>query len=65
MAQLAVEAGKDQPYRLVRDIIVAPREFLPVERIIDYDEPASRELIEKGYEAAERAFKSRFGAGAL
>jgi NTE family protein len=65
MAQLAVEAGKDQPYRLVRDIIVAPREFLPVERIIDYDEPASRELIEKGYEAAERAFKARFGAGAL
>lgn len=61
MAQLAIEAGKEQPYRQVRDIIVAPREFLPVERIIDYDEPASRELIQKGYEAAERAFKARFG----
>jgi NTE family protein len=61
MAELAVEAGKQQPYRLVRDVIVAPRQFLPVARIIDYDEPASRDLIQKGYEAAERAFKARFG----
>lgn len=60
IAQMAIDAGKTPPYRHVNDIIVAPREFMPVARIIDYDEPASRKLIQLGYEAAERAFKTKF-----
>ncbi len=49
-------------YRLVNDVIVAPDDFLPVTRIIDYDEPASRHLIAAGYRAAEQAFRQHFGA---
>ena len=64
LAALAQAAGQEPVYRQCLDIIVAPREFLPVARIIDYDEPASRELIRLGYEAAERAFRARFGADA-
>jgi len=60
IAQMAKDAGKTPPYRQVEDIIVAPREFMPVARIIDYDEPASRKLIQLGYEAAEQAFKAKF-----
>jgi NTE family protein len=60
IARMAIDAGKAPPYRHVEDIIVAPMEFMPVARIIDYDEPASRELIRLGYEAAERAFKAKF-----
>jgi NTE family protein len=41
------EAGIPQRYRQVNAIIVAPDDFLPVERIIDYDEPESRDLIER------------------
>jgi NTE family protein len=58
---LALEMGREPEYRLVKDVIVAPDEFLPVARIIDYDEPASRDLIQRGYAAAERAFKENFG----
>ena len=61
MARMHQEAGHPQHYRRCEDIIVAPREFMPVERIIDYDEPASRQLIQMGYEAAERAFMEKFG----
>lgn len=49
-------------YRYVQDVIVAPDEFLPVARIIDYDEEASRLLIDQGYKAAERAFQKHFPA---
>ena len=62
LAALAQAAGEAPAYRVCHDIIVAPREFLPVTRIIDYDEPASRELIRIGYAAAERAFQARFSA---
>ena len=62
LAALAQAAGEAPAYRVCHDIIVAPREFLPVTRIIDYDEPASRELIRMGYAAAERAFQARFSA---
>ena len=55
------ETGQEVTYRQVKDIIVAPDRFLPVARIIDYDEPASRQLIQLGYEAAEAAFKEKFG----
>jgi NTE family protein len=61
IAQMAKAAGQESPYRHVEDIIVAPKNFMPVERIIDYDEPASRTLIQLGYEAAELAFQSKFG----
>lgn len=52
--------GVPPTYRQVREVIVAPDEFLPVWRIIDYDEPASRHLIAAGYTAAEKAFKRAF-----
>ncbi|MCI0712787.1 MAG: patatin-like phospholipase family protein [Chloroflexi bacterium] len=41
-------------------VIVAPEDFLPVTRIIDYDEPASRQLIDMGYRAAKNAFEKHF-----
>ncbi len=47
---------------MVKVVIVAPEEFLPVTRIIDYDELASRQLIEMGYQAARRAFEKHFKA---
>ncbi len=61
LARQQLLAGQPQTYRLVEDIIIAPERFLPVARIIDYDEPASRELIDLGYQAAEKAFQSHFG----
>jgi NTE family protein len=63
LTELAQKAGEPQQYRKVDPIIVAPQEFLPVERIIDYDEPASRKLIDMGYKAAEKAFRGQFGSG--
>jgi NTE family protein len=62
LALMAQAAGEEPAYRVCQDVIVAPRDFLPVARIIDYDEPASRELIRMGYEAAQRAFQAHFGA---
>ena len=47
-------------YREVKTVIVAPDDFFPVARIIDYDE-LSASLIEKGYQAAQNAFKREFG----
>jgi NTE family protein len=55
------EMQTDQKYRYVHDVIVAPEDFLPVERIIDYDEDASRRLIDMGYTAAKKAFEEQFG----
>lgn len=55
-------AGGALTYRLVKVLIVAPEQFLPVTRIIDYDEPASSRLIELGYEAARRVFRAEFPA---
>ncbi|MFP4322548.1 MAG: patatin-like phospholipase family protein, partial [Anaerolineales bacterium] len=55
-------AGLPQRYREVSVVMVAPAQFLPVTRIIDYDEPASRELINLGYQAAQRAFRASFPA---
>lgn len=61
MVELESAMNREPRYRLVKEIIVAPQKFLPVARIIDYDEPASRDLIQMGYEAAGRAFRARFG----
>jgi len=47
-------------YRIVRPIIVAPADFMRVERIIDYDADVSASLIEDGYAAARRAFEAAF-----
>jgi NTE family protein len=60
IGEMQAQSGQEQTYRYVQDIIVAPDRFLPVERIVDYDEPASRELIQLGYEAAQRAFQKQF-----
>lgn len=61
LAEMAAQTGNTPQYRYVDVVIVAPREFLPVARIIDYDEPASRDLIQMGYDAAQRAFQEHFG----
>lgn len=47
-------------YRLVTPLIIAPPEFLDVERIIDYDRDVSARLIQEGYKAAKRAFEKAF-----
>ncbi|GAB4574293.1 MAG: hypothetical protein Kow0077_20100 [Anaerolineae bacterium] len=62
--QIAIDAqaGIPQRYREVNVVIVAPDEFLPVERIIDYDEDASTALIDWGRRAAEAAFQAAFPA---
>jgi NTE family protein len=46
-------------FRKVNVVIVAPDDFFPVSRIIDYDE-ASAHLIQLGYNAAQNAFESNF-----
>ncbi|MEA3351926.1 MAG: hypothetical protein U9Q82_15045, partial [Chloroflexota bacterium] len=48
-------------YREVNVTIVAPEDFFPVARIIDYDE-YSQELITQGYYSARKAFQRYFGA---
>jgi NTE family protein len=47
-------------YRLVKVAVVAPDDFLPAARIIDYDGEVSRDLIEAGRLAAERVFQREF-----
>ena len=47
-------------YRMVKVVVVAPDDFLPAARIIDYDADVSRDLIEAGRIAAERAFQQEF-----
>ena len=61
LREAQLDAGMEPTYRRVQDVIVAPPEFLPVERIIDYDEPASRALIAAGYDCAKQAFEAKFG----
>lgn len=64
ITELEAKAGMPQRYRKVKAVIVAPSEFLPVARIIDYDEDASRQLIDMGYQAAEQAFQTNFASPA-
>jgi NTE family protein len=59
-AQAALARGEAPSHRIVRDIIVAPEDFMPVNRIIDYDEAGSRALIQLGQAAAEKAFRAAF-----
>ncbi len=48
-------------YREVKVAIVAPKDFFPAARILDYDQ-YSQELIEQGYWAAQRSFRRYFGS---
>ena len=54
------EGKKAYRYRIVKPVIVAPDDFMPAARIIDYDGDVSEELIEAGRTAAERAFQKNF-----
>jgi NTE family protein len=65
LAQRQREAGGEVTYREVKVIIVAPDDFLPFRRVIDYNRIVSQEFIDRGREAAKEAFQKRFGtAGA-
>ena len=55
------EGNGPYKYREVKVIIAAPDDFLPAERIIDYDGDVSAMLIKEGYEAAQRVFEREFG----
>ena len=61
LARREREEGKGPyRYRIVKVVVVAPDDFLPAARIIDYDADVSRDLIEAGCRAAERAFQAEF-----
>ena len=57
LAQRQREAGADLTYREVEVIIVAPQDFLPFARVIDYNKTASQDLIDRGRKAAQKAFQ--------
>lgn len=62
LAQAERAEGKPPyKYREVKVVIAAPEDFLPAERIIDYDGDVSANLIEQGYVAAQAAFIKTFG----
>jgi NTE family protein len=48
-------------YREVNIAIVAPEDFFSAARILDYDD-YSRELIDQGYQSAQRAFQRYFAS---
>jgi NTE family protein len=54
------EGNKPYRYRIVKVVIVAPDDFLPAARIIDYDRDVSQKLIQAGGIAAEEAFRKVF-----
>jgi NTE family protein len=56
------EGREPYRYREVKVIIAAPKDFLPAERIIDYDGDVSKNLIDQGYNAAKRVFENYFPA---
>ena len=61
LARREREEGKGPyRYRIVKVVVVAPDDFLPAARIIDYDADVSRDLIEAGRRAAEQAFQDEF-----
>lgn len=61
LARREREGGKGPyRYRIVKVVVVAPEDFLPAARIIDYDADVSRDLIEAGRRAAEQAFQGEF-----
>ncbi len=65
LAQMEREMNPDSDsyqYRLVNVVVVAPDEFFPIARIVDYDDH-SEELIEMGYQAARSIYELNFGVG--
>lgn len=62
LREAQIANGQPATYREVRDVIIAPPDFLPVERIIDYDEEGSSALIQAGYDCAKDAFEKKFPA---
>jgi NTE family protein len=60
-AEAGAPGAKRLQYREVNVVVVAPQEFFPMARILDYDE-RNAQLIELGYQAAERAFRRHFPA---
>ena len=61
LAEREREEGKPPyRYRLVNPVIVAPKIFKDVSRIIDYDREVSAALIFEGFEAAQSAFEKAF-----
>lgn len=59
LAEMDMEAGNPPTYRYSTDVIVAPDKFMPVTRIITYDE-GLKDLITDGYDAAQKAFQAQF-----
>jgi len=59
-ARERVEGKEPYKYREIKVIIAAPDDFLPVERIIDYDGDVSAMLIKEGYNAARKIFERSF-----
>jgi NTE family protein len=49
-------------YRYVKVVVVAPDDFFPIARIVDYD-THSQELIDMGYKAAKAVYELNFGVG--
>jgi len=63
LARLERQEGKSKyRFRIVTPIIVAPQDFMKVERIIDYDGAESEKFISLGEEAAALAFQNAFPA---
>lgn len=65
LAQMEREMNPDSDqyrYRYVNVVVVAPDDFFPIARIVDYDDH-SEALIEMGYEAAKAVYTLNFGVG--
>jgi predicted acylesterase/phospholipase RssA len=65
LAEIGRQIGDPQlsNYRKVKVTIVAPEDFFPAARILDYDQWIEN-LILQGYQAAARAFRIEYPAGA-
>lgn len=63
LARQARELGHPElaPFREVKIVIVAPQDFFPAARILDYD-LHNKELIRLGCQSAEQAFREQFPA---
>lgn len=59
LSEMDIQAGNPPRYRYSTEVIVAPDEFMPVTRIITYDE-GLKDLIDDGYRAAQKAFQAQF-----
>jgi NTE family protein len=73
LLETAADATNDERYRMggfvprkiSEPTVIAPRELMPLEWIIDYEEQNHRELFRLGYQDARRALDQRLLAGML